>query len=119
MQITEALFLAHCQCAYKGFLKRQGEIGEVVDYEAIQAEADAAFTAEAIGRWLGSHAGSRVLREPPSLLLAAKEGVGMILGAEVVALGMALRFDLLERHDDRDGDGQRLTSRCGSLTGAS
>ena len=36
MQITESLFVAYCQCPYKAFLKSKGEVGEVVDLEAIQ-----------------------------------------------------------------------------------
>ena len=43
MQITESLFVAYCQCPYKAFLKSKGEVGQVVDYEAIQTEADAKF----------------------------------------------------------------------------
>src|SRR5262249_2887293 len=106
MQITVGLFLAHCQCAYKGFLKSKGEAGEVVDYEAFQIEADARFRHEAIDRSVRNHAGSQVLREPISLEIAVRQGVGLILGARVEALGVALRFDLLERQGDRDGDGQ-------------
>ncbi len=106
MQITESLFLSYGQCAYKASLKSKGEAGEVVEYEAIQAEADARFRDEAIERLVRSHAESQVLSEPPSLGLAVEQGVTLILGATVEALGVTLRFDLLERHDDRDGDGQ-------------
>ena len=35
---------------YKGFLKSKGEVGEVVDYEAIQTEADARFREVAVER---------------------------------------------------------------------
>ena len=81
MQITESLFVAYCQCPYKAFLKSKGEVGEVVDYEVIQKEADARFRDEAIERLLRSHAESQVSREPASLRLAVKEGVRLILGA--------------------------------------
>ena len=108
MQITESLFLAHCQCAYKGFLKSNGEVGEVVDYEAIQARAEATYKDEAIDRSVRNHAGSQVLREPTSLELAVREGVGLILGARVESPGVAVRFDLLEWQDVRDGDSQAL-----------
>ena len=104
MQITESLFLAYCQCPYKAFLKSKGEVGEVIDYEAIQKEADARFRDEAIKRLLGSHSESQVLREPSSLVLAVKEGARLILGARVDAQGVALRFDLLELLVDRDDD---------------
>ena len=67
MQITESLFVAYCQCPYKAFLKSKGEVGEVVDYEVIQKEADARFRDQAIERLLRSHAESQVSREPPSL----------------------------------------------------
>ena len=67
MQITESLFVAYCQCPFKAFLKSKGEVGEVVDYEAIQKEADARFRDEAIERLLGSHTESQVTREPSSL----------------------------------------------------
>jgi hypothetical protein len=60
MQITESLFIAYCQCAYKGFLKSKGEVGEVVDYEAIQTEADARFREVAVERLLRSHTESQV-----------------------------------------------------------
>src|SRR5262245_6047183 len=106
MRTPESLLLAHCQCAYKALLKFKGEVGEVVDYEAIQTEADARFRDEAIQRLVRNHAGSQVLRDPPSLGLAVKQSVGLIVDAGVEALGAALRFDLIERHDDRDGDGQ-------------
>jgi predicted RecB family nuclease len=106
MQITENLFLAHCQCTYKAFLKSKGEAGEVVDYEAIQTEADAKYRADAIERKVCTHAGGRVLRDPPSLELAVKQGIWLILGARVEVLDVALRFDLIERHDDQDGDEQ-------------
>ena len=104
MQITESLFLAHCQCAYKAFLKSQGKVGEAVDYEVIQTEADARFRDEAIERLVRSHAGSPVLREPPSLALAVKEGVKLIVGATVDALGMVIRFEAIERHAEGDDD---------------
>ncbi len=104
MQITENLFVAYCHCAYKAFLKSKREVGEVVDYEAIQKEADARFRDEAIERLLRSHAESQVSREPASLRLAVKEGVKLIVGATVEALGVALSFDLLELLVDRDDD---------------
>ncbi|MBV8130326.1 MAG: hypothetical protein JO114_21970, partial [Planctomycetaceae bacterium] len=106
MQITESLFLAHCRCAYKGFLKSKGEVGEVVDYEVIQTKADAIYKDEAIDRSVRNHAGSQVLREPTSLELAVREGVGLILGARVESPGGAVRFDLLEQQDVRGDDGQ-------------
>ena len=104
MQITESLFVAYCQCPFKAFLKSKGEVGEVVDYEVIQKEADARFRDVAIERLLRSHAESQVTREPSSLRLAVKEGVKLIVGATVEALGVALRFDLLELLVDRDDD---------------
>ena len=104
MQITESLFVAYCQCPYKASLKSKGEVGEVVDYEAIQKEADARFKDQAIERLLRSHAESPVSKEPPSLRLAVKAGVMLILGATVEAQGVTLRFDVLERVVDRDGD---------------
>ena len=87
MQITENLFVAYCQCPYKAFLKSKGEVGEVVDYEVIQKEADARFRDQAIERLLRSHTESQVSREPPSLRLAVKEGAMLILGARVEASG--------------------------------
>ena len=108
MQITESLFVAYCQCPYKASLKSKVEVGEVVDYEAIQKEADARFRDETIKRLLGSHSESQVLREPSSLVLAVKEGVMLILGARVEVQGMALRFDVLERLVDRDDDRQSV-----------
>ena len=91
MQITESLFVAYCHCPFKAFLKFKGEVGEVVDYEAIQIEADARFREAAIERLLRSHAESQVSREPPSLVLAVKEGARLILGARVETQGVALR----------------------------
>ncbi|MGD0044276.1 MAG: hypothetical protein ABSE84_28375, partial [Isosphaeraceae bacterium] len=91
MQITESLFVACSQCPYKAFLKSKGEIGQVVDYEVLQTEADARFRDKAIERLLRSHTESQVTREPPSLQLAVKEGARLILGARVEAQGMALR----------------------------
>ena len=104
MQITDSLFVAYSQCTYKAFLKFKGEVGEVVDYEAIQTEADVRFREAAIERLLRSHTESQVVRDPPSLQLAVKEGVKLIVGATVEALGVALRFDLLELFVDRDDD---------------
>ncbi len=104
MQITESLFVAYCHCSFKAFLKFKGEVGEVVDYEAIQIEADARFREAAIERLLRSHAESQVSREPPSLVLAVKEGARLILGARVETQGVALRCDLLERLVDPDDD---------------
>src|SRR3954447_232746 len=46
----------------------------------------------------------QILMEPSSLELAIKARVGLILGAKVEALGVALSFDLLERQIDQDGD---------------
>src|SRR5208337_4369375 len=97
MQITESLFVAYCHCAYEASLKSKGEVGEVVDYEVIQKEADSRFRDVAIERLLRSHTESQVTREPASLRLAVKEGVKLIVGATVEALGVALRFDLLQR----------------------
>src|SRR5271165_2946941 len=104
MQITESLFVAYCQCPFKAFLKSKGEVGEAVDYEVIQTEADARFREAAIERLLRSHTESQVTREPSSLRLAVKEGAKLIVGATVEALGVALRFDVLERLVDRDDD---------------
>ena len=53
MQITESLFLACCQCPYKAYLKSKGEVGKVLDYEAIQTEADARFSEQAVERRKG------------------------------------------------------------------
>ena len=104
MQITESLFVAYCQCPYKAFLKSKGEVGEVVDYEVIQTEADARFMDQAIDRQLRSHGDSQISREPASLRLAVKEGASLILGARVEVQEVALRFDALERLFDRDDD---------------
>ena len=104
MQITDSLFVSYSQCTYKAFLKFKGEVGEVVDYEAIQTEADVRFREAAIERLLRSHTESQVVRDPPSLQLAVKEGVKLIVGATVEALGVALRFDLLELLVNRDDD---------------
>ena len=73
MQITESLFVAYCQCAYKAFLKSKGEVGEVVDYEAIQTEADARFREAAIERLLRSHTESQVSREP-AFIASCRQG---------------------------------------------
>src|SRR5271157_5096555 len=108
MQITENLFVAYCQCPYKASLKSKGEVGEVVDYEVIQKEANAMFRDVAIERLLRSHTESQVTREPPSLVLAVKEGARLILGARVEVQGMALGFDVLERLVDRDDDRQSV-----------
>ena len=104
MQITEGLFVAYCQCPYKAFLKSKGEVGEVVDYEVIQKEADARFKEHAIDRLLKNHVESQISREPASLRLAAKEGARLIIGARVEAQGVALRFNAVERLVDRDDD---------------
>jgi hypothetical protein len=70
----------------------------------LQKQADARFKGEAIERLLRDHVENSVLREPPSLGLAIKEGVRLILGASVEAFGVVLRFDLLERLVDREDD---------------
>ena len=87
MQITENLFVAYCQCPYKAFLKSKGEVGEIIDYEVIQKEADARFKDQAIERLLRNHTESQVIREPASLRLAIKAGVTLIIGARVEASG--------------------------------
>ena len=104
MPITEDLFVACCHCAYKAFLKSKAEVGQAVDYEAIQSDAVANFRDKAIERLLRSHTESQVIREPASLRLAIKEGRMLIFGARVETLGVSLRFDLLERQGDRDDD---------------
>src|SRR3954454_580144 len=104
MQITQSLFLAYCQCPYKAFSKSKGEIGQVADYELVQTEADDRFRKEAIERLMRSHAESDIVTEPSSLGLTIKEGVRLILGAKVEALGVALSIDLLERQPDQDDD---------------
>ena len=119
MQITESLFVAYCQCPYKAFLKSKGEVGQVVDYEAIQTEADAKFKNEAIERLLQSHTESEVAREPPSLKLAVKEGARLILGARVEVKDVALTFDLLERQSIVMTIGEWSTCRSRSPTGTS
>jgi hypothetical protein len=102
MPLTESLFLAYCQCAYKAFLKSKGELGEPIDYELIQTQADASFKDEAIMRLVQSQDGSQILREPASLKSAIRQGFHLILGARFEALGVAHKFDLLERLNDRD-----------------
>jgi predicted RecB family nuclease len=102
MPITESLFLAYCRCPYKAFLKSKGEVGVPSDYEVIQNQADARFKVEAIDRLLQSQPDSHVLREPPSLAVAIKKSVRLIVGAGVEALGAAHKFDLLERHVERN-----------------
>ena len=102
MQITETLFVAYCQCPYKAFLNSKVEVGQVIDYEVIQTEADATFRDEATKRLLRSHTEAQVSREPPSLRLAVKEGARLILGAKVEARDVALTRGLLERLVDRD-----------------
>ena len=66
MQFTESLFLAYCQCPYKAFLKSKGEVGQAVDYEMIQKEADASHIKKAIDRLLKTQVESHVSREPAS-----------------------------------------------------
>jgi predicted RecB family nuclease len=100
MQITEDLFAAYCHCPSKAFLKSKGEVSKAADYEAIQKEADANFKNQAIERLFRCHNESQLAREPASWRLAMKAGVMLILGARVEALGVAIRFDLLERQID-------------------
>ncbi len=104
MQVTESLFLAYCQCPYKAFLKSKGEVGEVAELEQIQKVADERFKDEAIERLLRNHEENSIARGPSSLGLAVKEGIRLILGAPVEALGAVLNLDLLERLADRDDD---------------
>src|SRR4051794_796021 len=51
MQITDNLFLACCQCPFKAYLRSQGEVGIILEYEAIQTEADARFGELAVEHW--------------------------------------------------------------------
>jgi predicted RecB family nuclease len=104
MQITENLFAAYCHCAYKAFVKSKAEVGEPVELERLQTVIDQRFKVGAIERLLRDHGENSIAREPSSLGLAVGEGVGLILGASVEAFGVLLRFDLLERHIDRDDD---------------
>jgi predicted RecB family nuclease len=108
MQITENLFLAYCQCPYKAFLKSRGEVGQFVDYEVIQKEADARFKDQAIERLLRRQTEDQVIKDPASLQLAVKSGVTFIFGARVEASDVALRFDVLELQVGRDGDGRAV-----------
>jgi predicted RecB family nuclease len=101
MPITDSLFLAYFQCPYKAFLKSKGEVGVLTDYEVIQNQADARFKVEAMERILQSQPDSHVMREPPTLALAIKQVARLIVGAGVEVLGMAHRFDLLERDEAR------------------
>ena len=119
MQITENLFVAYCQCPYKAFLKSKGEVGEVVDYEVIQTEADARFKNEAIERLLQSHAESQVSREPPSLQLAVKEGARLILGARVEAKEWLSGSTSSNDLSIVMTTGERSTCRSSSPTGTS
>ena len=75
MQITDSLFLACCKCPYKAFLKSKGEAGKILEYEAIQTEADAQFREQAVERLVATHAGGIVLRDPPSLTAAVEGGI--------------------------------------------
>src|SRR6478609_9093270 len=86
MQITDSLFLACCQCPFKAFLKSKGEVGKILDYEAIRTEADARFTQQAVERLVADHAGGIILRDPPTLSGAVEEGASLILGATINAL---------------------------------
>jgi len=108
MPITESLFLAYCQCPYKAFLTSKGEVGVLTEYEVIQNQANARFRVEAVERLLRSQPNSQVLMQPPSLAVAIKTGVRMILGAGVEALGVALKLDLLEQHLERDEAGRSI-----------
>ena len=108
MPITENLFVAYCHCAYKAFLKSKSEVGEPCELERIQSIVDQRYKVDAIERLLRNHGENSVAREPASLRLAIGEGVGLILGASVEAFGVLLRFDLLERHIDRDDDRRRV-----------
>ena len=102
MQITGNLFAAHCRCTYKAFLNSNGDVGEVGDYEVIQKEADARFKDQAIVRLLQNRTEDQVIREPASLRLAIKAGVTLIFRAIVETSDVAITFDVLERHVDRD-----------------
>ncbi len=104
MQITESLFVAYCQCPYKAFLKSRGEVGEIIDYEVIQQEADDRLKDQAIDRLLRNHDESQIIKEPASLLRAIKTCVPLILGATVETSDVALTFDVLERQPNRGDD---------------
>ena len=108
MQITDSLFLACCQCPYKAFLKSKGEVGKVLDYEAIQTEADARFREQALERLVASHAGGIILRDPPSLSAAVEEGASLILGATINALDGQHKIEVLERQLTRGADGKAV-----------
>ena len=81
MQITDSLFLACCQCPYKAYLKSKGEVGTVLEYEAIQNQADARFVEQAVERPTATHAGGIILRDPPSLISAVEEGASASVSA--------------------------------------
>lgn len=105
MGIGKSLFVTFSQCEYKAFLKTSGAVGEITDYELLQAEAADKFGQTAIERLRQNHPGESITFDPPSLPLAIEEGNSLILGASVEALGVALTFEVLERvvpsHEDR------------------
>src|SRR5262245_49780841 len=108
MQITDSLFHACCLCPYKAFLQSKCEVGKVLEYEAIQAEADARFRELAIERLVATHTGGIILRDPPSLTAAIEQGAGLILGATVNALDGEHKIEVLERHLRRGSDGKAV-----------
>jgi predicted RecB family nuclease len=108
MQISESLFAAYCQCPYKAFLKSNGEVGKVADYEVVRKDADAKFRVQAIERLLRIHTERQVSRDTASLHLAINAGIMLIFGAKVEASHVILTFDLLERQVDRDADSRPL-----------
>ena len=110
--ITEEIFCAYLKCKYKAYLKLQGAVSEVSEYERLLTKIDVEYRKTA-GRELRRTQGKAAIAENPrSLSDAIESGKVLILNASMNSDVAACHLDAIYRTSKIEADVPKLYSLC-------
>src|ERR1700677_2810449 len=93
--IAEETFSAYLKCKYKAYLKLQGAVGEVSEYERLLTRIDAKYRKTAGRELLRTQSKAAIADNPLSLSDAIKNGKTLILNASMNSDEASCHLDAL------------------------
>jgi predicted RecB family nuclease len=100
--ITEETFCAYLKCKHKAYLKLQGAVGEVPEYERLLTRIEIEYRKAARRELLRTQAKAAFAENPPSLPDAIQSGKELILNATVNSDEASCHLDALYRTGNID-----------------
>jgi predicted RecB family nuclease len=95
--VTGETFGAHLHCGRKAFLKATGAAGVRHDIERVRTDLDGDYSRQALRDYLARYGEGDIVRSPPSLEAAVREGPRVIVDATATAGNVQSRVQLMER----------------------